>query len=149
MASPFGSILVLVDGNESAIKAAAYAIKLARVDSTKIVAMSVVDTDTLKRLQTVRILVEQEVKDFAAELEHNQRRYLDFVEREAQKANVPIETVLRRGICHTEVMAEQRKRSCDLIVIGGFRSTMTRLDLMVRERQLILDEAPCPVLVVK
>jgi nucleotide-binding universal stress UspA family protein len=149
MASPFGSILVLVDGNESAIKAAAFAIKLARIDSTKVIAISVVDTDTLKRLQTVRILVEQEVKDFAAELEHNQRRYLDFVQREAHKANVPIETVLRHGICHTEVLAEQRERNCDLVVIGGFRSTLTRLDLVVRERQLILDEAPCPVLVVK
>jgi nucleotide-binding universal stress UspA family protein len=147
--SPSKNVLVLVDGNESAVKAAAFAIKMAGVYGVKLAAISVVDTDTLRHLMSVRILVEQEVRDFEAELERNQRRYLDFVQREAQKANVEIELLLKRGICHIEVLAEQRRRNADLIIIGGFRSTLTRLDLVVRERQIILDEAPCPVLVVK
>jgi len=147
--SPFRSILVLVDGTESAMRAAEYSIRLARAMSARLTAIAVVDTHTLHRLMSVRILVEPEVKEFEAGLQQNQQRYLDYVAQLATREQVPIETVLGVGDWHSTVLAEQKARQADLIVIGGFRMTLTKLNLLARERQMIIDEAPCPVLVVK
>jgi nucleotide-binding universal stress UspA family protein len=138
-----------MDGTESAVKAAEYAVQLARTLRCRLTAIAVVDTDTLRKLMSVRILVEQEVREFEADLEQSQRRYLGFVEQVAREAAVPVETVLRKGVCHSAVIAEQQARQADLIIVGGFRQTLTKLNLVARERQLIIDEAPCPVLVVK
>ena len=147
--SPFRSILVLVDGTESAMRAAEYSIRLARAMSARLTAIAVVDTHTLHRLMSVRILVEPEVKEFEAGLQQNQQRYLDYVAQLATREQVPIETVLGVGDWHSTVLSEQKARQADLIVIGGFRMTLTKLNLLARERQMIIDEAPCPVLVVK
>jgi nucleotide-binding universal stress UspA family protein len=37
----------------------------------------------------------------------------------------------------------------DVIVLGGWHRTVTRKDVASVQRQLILDEADCPVIVVK
>lgn len=147
--SPFRSILVLVDGTESAMRASECAIRLAGAMSARLTAIAVVDTHTLRRLMSVRILVEPEVQEFEAGLQQTQQRYLDYVAQLAAKEQVAMETVLGRGEWHLTVLAEQKTRQADLIVLGGFRMTLTRLNLLARERQLIIDEAPCPVLVVK
>ena len=147
--APFTNILVAIDGTESAVKAAEYAIRLARGAPAKLTAVAVVDTDTLRKLMSVRILVKQEVAEFEAELGTTQRRYLNYVTQLAAKAGVALEPVLRTGACHSEILAEQKARGADLIVIGECRGTLTKMDLAARERQLILDQAPCPVLVVR
>jgi len=148
-APPWKNILVLVEGTAAAAKATEYAIRLAGATGAKLTAVSVVDTDTLKKLMSVRILVEQEVREFEAQLAQNQQRYLSYAAQMARQAGVPMEAVLRTGTCHSEVLAEQKARGADLIVIAEFRASLTKLDLAARERQLIMEEAPCPVLVVK
>lgn len=148
-AAPFRNILLLADGTESSVKAAKFALKLAHVTEGKLVAISVVDTDTLRKLMSAHILVQQEMGEFERELEQTRQRHLDFVEQMGRKAKVQIETVLREGVCHSAVLAEQKAINADVIIIGGFRSSFTKRDLIARERQLILDEAPCPVLVIK
>lgn len=146
---PFRNILLVVDGTESSVKAAEYALRLVQATRGKLVAISVVDVDTLRKLASAHILVEQEMGEFERELERNQRRHLDYVAQRAGKAKVAIETVLRKGVCHSAVLAEQKAIKADVIIMGGFRSSYTKHDLVARERQLILDAAPCPVLVVK
>jgi len=148
-APPFQTMIVVVDGSESAVKAAEYAIQMGRAMSLKLVAVSVVDTETLRKLMSVRILVEQEVAEFESEMERSQHRQLDQILQIARKAGVALDTVVRKGVAHSVVLAEQRERKADVIVIGGFRSTITKHDLIARERQLIVDEASCTVLIVK
>lgn len=148
-APPFKKLLVLVDGTESGLKAAEYAVRLAASMPVHLTALSVVDTDTLRKLMSARILVEQEVAEFEKDLEQSQSRHLDFARQLADKAGVTMTATLSKGVCHSAVLAEQKAHQADVIIIGGFRSTVTRMDLVARERQLILDEAPCPVLVVK
>lgn len=147
--SPIQKILVLVDGTEASARAAEYAIELARVTPAELTAVSVVDTDTLRRLMTAHILVAQEMDEFEREMAANQQKQIDYVVQMARKARVPIETTLTKGVCHSAVLAEQKARRSDLIVIGAFRASLTKTDLVARERQLILDEAPCPVLAVR
>jgi len=145
----FEHILVLVDGSEASLRAAEFAINLAVQLPARLTAVSVVDTDTLRKLMSVRILVEQEVREFETELERSQTRQLDYVHQLARKAGVQCAAVLGKGVCHSAVLSEQKARKADLIVLGGFRSSLTKMDLNARERQTILDEAPCPVLIVK
>lgn len=149
MASPFSNIIILVDGTESALKAAGQAIELARATQVPITALSVVDTATLRKLMTAHILVEQEVSEFESELERSHQRHLDEVGRMGEQAGVTINRVMQKGVAHSVVLAEQKASKADLIVMGGFRSTITKHDLIARERQLILDEAPCTIMVVK
>ena len=67
--SPVNHILVLVDGTKSSFRAADYAIELARAVGARITALAVVDTDTLRQLLNVRILVESEMVEFEDELQ--------------------------------------------------------------------------------
>ena len=68
--------------------------------------------------------------------------------RLAAKAEVEHDGVLLRGACHTTVLQEQDRRKADLLVMGAYRATTVKTDLMAREKQLILDEIACPVLIV-
>ena len=149
MAAPFQNILVLIDAGESSLKAAEYAVHLAAATPARLTALSVVDTDTLNTLLAARILVEQEMREFEADLERSHNRGLKYVRQIAAKAGIQLETVLAKGTCHSTVLAEQKARQIDLIVIGAFRYSLARLDLIARERHLIIDGAPCPVLIIK
>jgi len=146
---PFRRILVLVDGTESSFKAAECAVQLARVYKAPLTAVSVVDTATLKHLLSTHIMVEMEMREYERELEDSGRKHLSFMAELARENGVKAQTVLLKGAVHSAVLAEQKSCSADLIVIGAFRWTLCQRDIAARERQLILDEAPCPVLVVR
>ena len=66
--SPVSHILVLVDGTQSSYRTADYAIDLARAVGARITALAVVDTDTLRQLLNVRILVDAEMAEFRRKL---------------------------------------------------------------------------------
>jgi len=146
---PFKTIILVVDGTESALRAAEVAFGIARTHGSKVAAVSIVDTETLRLLLTQRILVSDEMDELHADLEASSRKYLSHVAELARKQGVEAETVLRQGSFHSAILAEQKARQADLIVMGPIQYTLTRRDLVVRERHLIADEATCPVLLVK
>jgi len=143
------TILLLADGSEGAIRAAELAVLLADTHDADLVAVSVVDTETLGMLLRRHILVDEEMVEFDVELEASAERHLRVVANHAQRQGVPIDTQVLKGTIHTTVLAELRRRQADLVVLGGFTSTMTRLDVLAKEKQYIIDEAPCPVLLVR
>jgi len=145
----FRHILVLVDGTESSLKAAECAVQLARAFKAPLTAVSIVDTATLSHLLTSRIMVAAEVAEYERELEGSSRRHLAYVADLARENGVKAQTVLLKGAVHSAVLAEQKSCGADLIVIGAFRWTLCHRDVSARERQHILDEAPCPVLVIR
>ena len=146
---PFRHILVLVDGTESAIAAAKYAIQLARSSGARLTAVAIVDTATLKRLLSSQIMVAAEMEEYERDLEESSRGHLAYVSGLAREGSVKADTVLLKGSTHAAVLAEQKNVGADLIVLGAFRWTLAHRDQLARERQLLLDEAPCPVLVVR
>jgi nucleotide-binding universal stress UspA family protein len=111
--------------------------------------VSVVDTETLRLLLTQRILVSDEMGELEEDLEASSRKYLSHVAELGKKQEVAVETILRRGAFHSVILAEQKTRDSDLIVMGPIQYSLTRRDLVVRERHLIADEAACPVLLVR
>ena len=145
----FRHVLVLVDGTESSLKAAECGVQLAKAYRAQFTAVGVVDTATLKHLLTSGIMVAAEMQDYEHEIEASERKHLNYVADLAKENGVKAHTVLLKGAVHSAVLAEQKSCGADLIVIGAFRWTLAHRDQSARERQLILDEAPCPVLIVR
>ncbi len=146
---PVNHILVVVDGTEASFRAADRAIDLARALGAQLTAMAVVDTETLRQLLSVKILVDAEMGEFEKELEESARRQLAEIRERALDQKVVIEEVLITGSVETVIPKEVEEREVDLIALGGFPSTKVTRDLVARQRQMIIDRAACPVLVVK
>jgi nucleotide-binding universal stress UspA family protein len=140
---------VLVDGTESSFHAADCAIDLARAVGARLTAVAVVDRETLHQLLSVKILVDTEMDDFEKELQASARRHLKHVRERALDRRLAVEEVLLSGNVEEIVPQAVAERSVDLIAIGGFDSSRANRDLLVRQRQQIVDRATCPVLVVK
>ena len=90
-----------------------------------------------------------EMEEYEQQMERSSQKHLDYVLSLAKKAKVHAEPVLLRGAWHSAILSEQRSRGCDLLVMGGFRASMAKRDLIAREKQLILDEIGCAVLLVR
>ena len=147
--SPVKHILALVDGTESSLHAAEMAIDLALALRARLTAMAVVDTDTLRQLLSVRILVDAEMGEFEKELETSARRHLATVRDQARGRALQVEEVLATGNVEDIVPKVVHEQEVDLICLGGFQSNRVTRDLLARQRQQIIDHAVCPVLVVK
>jgi nucleotide-binding universal stress UspA family protein len=148
-ASPPEHILVVVDGTDESFRAADHAIELGRSLGSKVTALGVVDTDTLRQLLSVKILVDAEMGELEDELGESARRQLEEVHERGMKRKVVIDVVQVAGNTEEVVPKEVQDRKVDLIALGGFDSSKARHDLVARQRQQIVDHASCPVLVVK
>ncbi len=142
-------ILVLVDGTKGSFRAADYAVELARILRARLTALAVVDTDTLRQLLNVRILVDSEMVEFQKELERSAQNQLDEVRHRAMDGRVRFVDVLRSGNSEVIVPFELSQRKVDLLAMGAFKSDRVKHDLLARQRQQILDRAPCPIIIVK
>ncbi len=147
--SPINHILILVDGTKSSFQAADYAIELARSVGARLTALAVVDTDTLKQLLNVKILVDTEMEEFERELEQSAQNQLDEVRQRAMNRRVKFDGVRRSGNSEVIVPIELAERNVDLLVMGAFQSEKVKHDLIARQRQQILDRAACSIVVVK
>jgi len=145
---PYKHILVWIDGTDASERACKAAIELARASRCKITGVSVIDTETLGSLLKQRLLVADEMKEFEVELAASAEKYLRNAQDTAKKAGVKMETVMLKGSARSAILAERSKMSADLIVMGTFNSADIRRDLTHHGRQLVVDGAQCPVLLV-
>lgn len=144
-----GKLLLVVDGSKPSMAAARFAVQLAGQAGSSITAVYVVDTATMDYLLQTHIFVSDERTEFERDLESTGRRYLDYVTTIAGNAGLTVETELRRGSFHQTILQSARTADVDAIVVGGWRRSITQKDAASVERQLILDQADCPVIVVK
>lgn len=142
------SLLLVVDGSEPSIAAANFAVRLAGEIGSQVIAVYVVDTATMDYLLQMQIFVREEREEFEQDLQRTGTRYLEYVTTLGKKAGVAVDTVLSRGRFHTMILQEARTRHVDAIILGGWRRSVTRKDATSVERQLILDQADCPVVVI-
>jgi len=144
-----GRLLLVVDGAEPSIAAARFAVELSAQFGSRVTAVYVVDTATMDYLLQSRIFVSEDRQEFERDLESTGQRYLDFVTTLASNRGITVETVLEKGSFSQTILQAARSLQVDGIVLGGWRRSITRKDAASVERQLILDEADCPVIVVK
>ena len=148
--SPFAApILLVVDASDTVVRAAQLAAELAAAFKTSIVAVSVVDTETLGFLLRGNILVKDEMEDLDRDLGVSAGHYLRMAAAVAQEAGVPCEQVLLRGSWHQSVITRQREIKAGIVVVGGFSYSMMKRDVVGKAKQLIIDEVTCPVLIVR
>jgi nucleotide-binding universal stress UspA family protein len=145
----YSTILLFAESSESGMKAARDAINLAADEDATLVITAVIDTSTLKQLVSYRIFVEEEMQEYDRELEASCRRQLAYVSQLADQAGIRNRAELVRGACHSVILRQQREHGADLLVMGAFRASTTKRDVMGHEKQLIIDEIPCPVLLVR
>ena len=148
-ATPFRHLLVIVDGTETSDRAVRLAVILAAATRARLTAIAFVETDTLKRLLTVKVLSQSEMGDFEQGLEESAQRQLTAAVATGRAGGIAIETAIVRGNSEETVPREVARRGNDLIVIGAFDSQRANRDLLARQRQQIVDRAPCPVLVAR
>jgi len=142
-------VFLLVEGSDAGMRAAAYAVDLAQALGASVHALSVVETDTMSHLLSRSILVQSEMAELAEEMSKNARKHLDYVEGLCQQKWVPVETEQLEGSIHRSVLEALSKTPHDLLILGSFQATMTQRDLAAHEKQLIIESAPCPVLLIK
>lgn len=145
----FDRVLLVVDSAEPSIAAAHFAVRMVKQVGGELLAVYVVDTATMDYLMQMRIFVKEERLEFERDLELSGQRYLEHVKTIARNQGLEIRADLRRGSFHQTILRVAREEEVDAIVLGGWRRTITRKDATSVERQLILSEADCPVIIVK
>ncbi len=142
-------MLVVVDGSQPAMDAVDYAIALATRASCELIAAFVIDTAIMDYLLQMRIFVKDEREDFELDLEKKGRHALAQVRSQALLHGLEVETILCKGRLHQTILQATRDLQVDTIVIGGWHEGTTLKNSSSVERQLVLDQAECPVIVVK
>jgi nucleotide-binding universal stress UspA family protein len=142
-------VLLVVDGSAESEAAVAFALRLALGLGSRILAVYVVDTSAMDYLQQMKIFISEERNELEASIGAKGKAYLARAQNLAKAVNVPLETQLLRGRLHREVLNLARQRAVDAIVIGGRKGLYRDKDLSTVEREILLDQATIPVLVIK
>jgi nucleotide-binding universal stress UspA family protein len=148
-ANPFGKILLYIDGSESSITAALFAIALSKAHGGVLRVIYVVNDNLLSELLSAKVFVQMEKMDYERDLEDDGKRKLNYVVKLAEKKGVKIETILRKGIVHEEVAREVTASDCDLLIQGELGEVLSLRDSFYEEGERILRKASCPVLIVR
>jgi len=149
MKGPLAELLVVVNGAESSIEAAKFAMAMARAYASRVTAVYVVDTATIRQLALSRIFVPDEGEEYERSLEETGRRYLSYVEELAKEKRFHVQTRLLKGAIAGEVVKAAAESGADCVVIGGGDSGSAYRDAILESYREILKNSPCPVLVVR
>ncbi|MGN0866103.1 MAG: universal stress protein [Oligosphaeraceae bacterium] len=142
-------ILLVVDGSAESEEAIAFALKLARGLQSELTAAYVVDTATMDYLQQMRIFVSEERAELEDSIHAKGEAYLQRARLLAQAAKIPLETTILRGRLNNAVLQLIRQKSMDAVIMGGRKGLYRDKDVFTVERELLLEQSPVPVLVVK
>ena len=143
-------VMIVVDGSQASYDAVSYAIALAsRIPGCQLCAAFIVDTANMDLLLQMHIFVSEERASFENEMETKGRRTLDYVREQGLRHSVEIETYLMKGRVTQIVLQAVRELGVEMLIIGGWHNGSTRKDTSSVEYQLLLDQADCPVVVIK
>ena len=136
----FERLLVATDGSGFSKAAVEEAIKIARVCSSMLYVVLVIETSAE---------IEMWDAQSADKLEKDMRNYLNGIKSKAAKAGVKCEVIMHLGDePYKDIVAEAKKRKVSTIIMGSHgRTGLTRL-LMGSVVSRVIGHAPCKVLVV-
>jgi nucleotide-binding universal stress UspA family protein len=142
-------VMLVVDGSQAGDAAALFAFRFARRLNCPLVAVYTIDTATMDYLLQMHIFVSDERNEMEQALEAKGRNYLDRTRRMGEAWGVQVETKIMRGAFHQAVLQQARQQNADAIIIGGWKRSSHDKDTFSTERELVMDLAACPVIVVK
>lgn len=149
----YKKILVAINGSETSIHAAMYAIMMAATYKLQLRVVYVVDSATIKYLGLNQILIHEEEVEFQNDLVQEGSSYLDYVQSLAASKGLEIEKDLRQGTVYTEILKSAQEYEADLILIGGHErknsDSLIKKTTLSQNRNELLAKSRCPVLVVQ
>lgn len=146
MSDLFKRILVGVSGTPTAEAAARLAIRLAELHGADLRLVYVVDADLAAEIARVMQRPRDEV---LADMATTGQHVLRHIERLAQREGRSVTTNLRQGVPAAELLAEARDWPADLIVLGSTSRHGPRRLAIGRVIEPVIENADCPVLVVR
>lgn len=145
-------MVVAINGTQSSIHAAMYAIMMAKTYKISLKAVYVIDTATIKYLSMNKFLVADERMNLEEHLKENGEKYLKHVEAMAVSKGLKIETEMRTGGVYSEIIQSASESSADLIIIGGKgenkNALTTRSNVSSVEKDILI-HSKIPVLVIQ
>jgi len=149
----FRNIIVAINGRQSSIHAAMYAIMMAKSYNLELKFVYVVDTATIKYLSMNNLLITSEKVNFEEKLEADGQHYLDYVEMLAGSKGVKCHKELRKGGVFTEILDAAKEFEADLILLGGNEKDVNKKGVkkfvMTSDENEVLANSNCPVLLVQ
>ena len=155
----FFKILVAIDGSENSLKAAVYAIDIAKKDNSQLIALTVLDLSTPRRVSSSFITAPTYGLKELEEKRKEAQQWLDKVEKLAVKEN---NTANNNNIQFKSEISEDptsrvgsaivdyaERENVDLIVVGTRGRTGFKKMLLGSVASDVVTYAHCLVLVVK
>jgi len=142
-------LLVVINGSDSSISAAKYAVALGKKFGSSITAAYVVDTATIRQLAMSRIFIAEEGEEYERSLAETGKRYLAFVAEIGKAKKVAVETRLLKGSVADEIERLAKEIEADCILLGGAERDSAARAAMRDALAEIAKIAPCAVLVVR
>ena len=149
----FSKILVAIDGSEMSMKAAVCAIDIAKKDNSQMIALTVLDISTPRRVSSSFITAPTYGLKELEEKRKESQQWLDKFEKLAAKENnvklkseIIEDPISRVG---SAIVDYAERENVDLIVIGSRGRTGFKKMLLGSVASDVVTYAHCPVLVVK
>jgi nucleotide-binding universal stress UspA family protein len=124
------NLIVVVNGTDTSISAAKYAIALGKTIGSAITAAYVVDTATIRQLAMSRIFIAEEGEEYERSLEETGKRYLAYVEELARSKKVKVETRLLKGSIAGEIVKLSEEVGADCLLVGGWERDSSLRDVI-------------------
>lgn len=149
----FKKIIVAVNGRQSSIHAAMYAIMMARTYNIAVKILYVVDVATIKYLSMNKLLITDEKNDFESKLRSDGEHYLSYIEMLASSKGLKVEKELRSGGVFTEILKAAEEYEADLILLGGYEREAgkggLKRNVLSADQNEVLANSKCPVMIVQ
>lgn len=146
-------ILVAINGSDSSIRAAMYAIMLARTYKAELKFLYVIDSATIRYLGMNQILAKDEQVDYKVDLAYEGQNYLEYAVSLAASKGLIAQSELKDGTVVTEIIKAAKAYEADMIVIGAAEKKkgeqLIKRNVHSTHQNDIIENSKIPVLVVQ
>jgi nucleotide-binding universal stress UspA family protein len=137
-------ILVPTDGSAYSIRAAEYAISIAKTHDAEIMVVYVMDEVVIDKFAEV---AERETVE--RELQTDGHHYVDYVVGLAEKAGIKAVSKVVKGRPFREIVNLAKGLNVDIIVMGTYGRRGAERILLGSVAERVIEYSTCPVLVIK
>jgi nucleotide-binding universal stress UspA family protein len=137
-------ILVPTDGSDYSMKAAEYAISIAKQSGAQLTTIYVLDEVVIDRFTKVT-----DREGIEHDLKADGERYVNFILSLAEKAGIKATSLVVKGRPFEQVVHIANGLNMDLIVMGTYGHRGADRILLGSVAERVIEYAHCPVLVVK
>lgn len=146
-------ILVAINGSDNSIRAAMYAIMLARTYKAELKFLYVIDSATIRYLGMNQILAKDEQVDYKVDLAYEGQNYLEYAVSLAASKGLIAQSELKDGTVVTEIIKAAKAYEADMIVIGAAGKKkgeqLIKRNVHSTHQNDIIENSKIPVLVVQ